>query len=236
MSSAPRLFVALFSLLAAAPVAAIPYDALYNGPTQNGTNFGISASSASAAQAAGIPIITPPVFSGAGVIDIVDQDIESVTLDPGDLVTPFEADSTWTVENIFGSDLDGALYLVFVAVDPRTVVVNNQSHVIDHIDALTGLEIDAAKGWSIVQTTDAQLGTIYYPAISLGSLDDGQQKQFDLRYHLEDLKTIPLGALTVVPMPQMRLAIAFVPVPEPGTALLVALGLAGLATRARQKS
>ena len=239
--TSPRWFhpypsTALLTLaLCAAPAGAVPYSALFNGPVSGPSNIGVSAGSASAAQAAGVPIVTPPVFSAAGVLDVVDQDLDSITIDPDDLDAPFEIDSTWTIENIFGSDLNGQLYLLFVAVDPRTIQIGGQTEIVDHIDSQTGLVIDGATGWVIVQTVDPVLGTLYYPAISLGSLSDGQQKDIVLRYVLNDLINFPDGPETIVPLPQLRLGMAFI-VPEPATGLLVVLGLVGLAARARQRS
>jgi hypothetical protein len=220
----------------ALPAGAVPYDALFDGPSQGGTQFGISVGSAAAAQAAGVPIVTTSIFAIDGVLEVVDQDVESINIDPSDLETPFEVDSTWTIENVFGQDLDGTVYLLFVAADPREIVINGQTEVVDHIDSEVGLQIDGAGGWSLVQTSDAQLGTLHYAAFSLGSMDAGQQKQVDLRYVLNDLINFPQGAQTVVPLPKLRIALGFTPIPEPGTALLVALGLTALAARARQRS
>jgi hypothetical protein len=222
-------------LLAASSVAAAPYAAVFNGPADaGGQNFGLSAGSAAAAQGAGVPLVVTDIFTIGGVLEVIDQGLSSSH--PNDLDLPLEVDSTWTIESDFANPLVGSVYLVFTTTDPRSVMVNGVLQTIEYEDSLAGLVLDPAQGWTLIQESDPLLGTLFYPAIDLGSLNPGQQKSFDLRYHLEQLISFPDGNETLVPLPSLRLAVAFVAVPEPGTALLVALGLAGLAARARQRS
>ena len=238
-SSRPS-FVVLSLLLAgvlssAAPVAAAPYAAVFNGPADGGgQNFGLSAASASAAQGAGVPLVVTDTFILGGVIEVVDQGISS--LHPSSIDVPFEIDSTWTIESEFGSPLVGSVYLVFTTTDPVDVVVNGVMETVEYEDSLAGLVLDPSNGWTLIQESDPQLGTLFYPAINLGSLDPGQQKSFVLRYHLQEVHTFQDGNDTLLPLPSLRLAVAFVPIPEPSTALLVAFGLVGLTARARQRS
>jgi hypothetical protein len=225
----------LAASLAATSAAAAPFDAVFNGPADGGgQNFGLSASSASAAQAAGVPLVVTDIFDTAGVINVVDQGLGGIH--PSQFPTPFETDSTWTIESAFGSTLAGSVYLVFTTTDPRSFTLNGVLQTVEYEDSLAGLELDPSNGWTLIQESDPQLGTLFYPAINLGSLDPGQQKSFVLRYHLEEIHTFPDGNDTFLPLPSLRIAVAFVPVPEPGTGFLLALGLAGLATRARKRS
>ena len=226
------LTVALVGALAGS-AAATPFPITFNGQGA-AQNFGISAASASAAQAAGIPILQTTVFDVTGVLDVVHQSLSAVHLSQTPN-TPFQTDSTWTVESVFGSHLDANMYLVFTTTDPGTVMLPGGNQNFEYQDSLVGLVLDATKGWALLQTSDPQLGTIFYPAISLGALDPGQQKDVDLRYHLEQLITFPNGNDKILALPKLRIAVAQV-IPEPSTALLFAFGLLGLAARSRARS
>jgi hypothetical protein len=233
-----RTSVLVASLAFSAPALAVPYAALFDGPAGgDGQNFGLSASSAAAAQAAGVPVVVTPIFTTVGVLEVVNQDLASITVDSDDLDIPFEIDSTWTVESVFSTPLIGNAYLVFPTTDPRTIDLGSGPQTIEYEDSLVGLVLDGAQGWALIQVSDPQLGTLFYPAISLGSLDPGQQKDVELRYHLEQLFNFPVGGgQELVPLPTLRIRFAFVPIPEPTTGLLVATGLLGLAARTRSRS
>jgi hypothetical protein len=218
----------------AAPALAASTAVLFDGPTLSGQHYGLSETSKTAAQSAGISIITPTMFSVNGVIDIVDQDLGSLVLDSVPSA-PFETTSVWTAKNVLGSNLDGTVYLVFTTADPREVVLPGGNQIADHDESQVGLRIDAADGWVLLQTSAAGLGSLYYPAVALGSLLANQEKQLDVRYVLNQILSFESGAQTLVPLPKLRIAMAFVPIPEPGTALLLGAGLIGLATRARKR-
>ncbi len=230
------LWVAGCLALYAAPALAASTAVVFDGPTQGGQHYGLSAASKTAAQAAGVSIITPSMFSVNGVIDIVDQDLGSLTLDEVPSA-PFETTSVWTAQNVLGSNLDGTVYLVFTTADPRTISLpGGGTQLVDYDESQVGLRIDAATGWVLLQTSAAGLGPLYYPAIALGSLLPDQTKQLDVKYVLNQILSFASGNETFVPLPELRIAMAFVPVPEPGTALLVAAGLIGLAARPRTRS
>jgi len=78
----------------------------------------------------------------------------------------------------------------------------------------------------------------YYPAVSLGALGDGQAtaEPFLIHYSLVDPPTIARGEDVELGIPQWHLLALTAPVPEPSTALLAGLGLAGLAARRRSRS
>ena len=240
----PRALLSLRSLvltpLAALSLALLPQHAraasigvVFDGPTNaSGQHYGLSASSATAAQAAGVGIVTPPMYDPDGVLSIVDQDLQSVSLEPGDLVTPFEIRSRWTAQSELDLSND-IVYLVFTTVDPRTFTIGSETMDVNYDEEKVGLRIDPASGWVLLRTSAASLGTLYYPAIPLGPLALAQQKQVDVNYYLEQLISFDSDGKTYLPLPKLHIQVAITPIPEPGTALLLALGLGGLAVRAR---
>ena len=139
---------------------------------------------------------------------------------PSDPTTalPFVADSQWTVRNTSGSFLDD-LVLLFTRVidDPGYPAVDV---------ALDGGVYD------VLAYTNASDVTRFYGAIALGDLAPDTSVQFDVRY-------IVAGPLPIIDgeyaIPRFGLAGLAHParVPEPGTALLVALGLVACVGRSR---
>lgn len=242
----PRALLWLRSLVLAALAAgslalrperavAASIGVVFDGPTDSaGQHFGLSAGSASAAQAAGVGIVTPPMFNPTGVLSIVDQDVSSRAIDPNTLHTPFEITSRWTAESD-RSLTDRIVYLVFTTVDPRTLTVGSTTIDVSYDEEKVGLRLDPASGWVLLRTSAPSLGTLYYPAISLGPLAFGQQKNVDVNYYLNQLITYRSGNDTFLPLPKLHIQVAIAPIPEPGTALLLALGLCGLAAPARAR-
>lgn len=225
----------------------------FNGPSDTaGKHWGVSSSSASAAQNAGVGILQAPLFNADGNLKVTKQNLNSISLNANQLNTPFEVTSDWTTQaqrNLKGSEV----YLVFTSIDPRTIKVNGKQRDVSYDPTQVGLKLDSSQGWSLLQTTSPTLGTIYYPAIKLGPLKQGKNKGIDVPYFLQQLiacnpncsdvdSTLSSqgssgkggkGKKTVVPLPKLRIAVAFAPIPEPGTALLLVAGLIGLAARKR---
>lgn len=221
-------------IASAAQAASIPV--LFDGPTSLGQHFGTSAAGATAAQAAGVPVLTPPLQNASGRLSLVGQNLTPGNLDEEDLITPFETDSHWTLQNISGLAYSDVVYLVFLTADPTELTLSTGPVTVDHDESQVGLRIDAASGWVLLQTSVAGLGTLYYPAVRLGPLGVGAQAQVDVNYYLNDLRYFEDGNDFVVALPTLRFAMAVVPIPEPGTGLLVGAGLCLLAVRARQRS
>ena len=231
------LLAATCLLLSAAAAFAGTIGLTFNGVTDStGKHWGVSAASASAAQSAGIPILTGAQISETtNKLDIVNQDLGSLTLTKNDLVTPFDVTSRWTAESE-QNFANSVVWLVFTSIDPRTFTVGGQQKDVNYDPTQVGLRVDSNAGWVLLQTSAPSLGTIYYPAVRLGPLAFQEREVVNVPYFLQQLITFDSNGSKVLPLPKLRIAIALTPIPEPATALLLVAGLCGLAVRARARS
>src|SRR5262249_45210591 len=150
----------------AAPARAVPVDVFFDGPStaaDPNTRFGLSATQATAVHDGfGVPFVSNYSILGSvvGTFDVA-QSFQGFSPDPPTAATN-RATSSWTVENISGSTILGASYLVFTHSDPFVT----DGVPVDYDDTHVGLTIDADLGWVIVQAS-ATGGPFYYPAILL---------------------------------------------------------------------
>lgn len=219
---------AAVTLALAAPAAAVPVTVYFDGPTDaSGQNWGISSSAAQDASSQGVPVITPPVYDIDGSLGVVDQTLQRSSVVIRLFLRRSSATSMWTAGA--DRDLNGDVYLLFATSEPYST---QNGTLVSYDPENVGLTIDGSApngdSWVLVQTTDPVLGTLYYPAISLGSLTDGQiTDPFAVNYVLR--RQLLQNVDGDLALPQLHLLMAFVPVPEPGTAALLALGLSALA-------
>lgn len=231
--------------LSALPAAAIPVDIFFEGPStpsDPSTSFGLGESQALAANANfAVPIIDTLSFVGTvtGTLAANPSFTPTSTLTSD---TENRATSSWTVDNVSSSDLAGATYLLFTHTDPFT----KDGVLVDYTDSNVGLTIDEALGWVIVKSVDPTLGAFYYPAILLdrsasdplnGFLGSGMTSaSFDVKYIVtQALTAAPAGSMEFQ-LPELQVGMGFSPVPEPGTATLVALGVLALSARRLRRS
>lgn len=144
---------------------------------------------------------------------------------------PFIADSTWTVTNQSGRDLEN-LFLVFLMVDLSGGYPN----------------IPVAVDGNQMQFLEYQAGSqkYYFAMVSLGALGDGladgesvehaQSTQFTMRYIVGGDMIFNGATQVMPPLGVYGLERDAAPVPEPGTALLVAVGFVGLAMAKRSRA
>jgi hypothetical protein len=131
------------------------------------------------------------------------------------------ASITWTVDNL-APGLLGATYLMFVTGDPFQGT--------QYADANVGITIDSELGWVLIPVQ-----SFLYPAILLGAPLGDQPVSFELNYVLrnEPLQANPDGMRL---FPQLRVAVGFTPVPEPGPAVLLGLGVLAIGVHRRLRS
>ena len=221
----------------ALPAAAVPVDVFFTGASIAGdpdTNFGMSQADAEAARDGfGLTIVDDLAFVGqvGGTLQ-ANPSFTPTSLPSTSMGTDNRATSNWTVDNIASFDLEGELYLLFTHTDPLTV--NGVD--VDYADANVGLTIDEALGWVIVKSTEPGVGDFYYAGIRLDNLlaAGATSTPFAVNYVInEPLIDAPVGSMEYQ-LPELQVGMGYSPVPEPGTVMLLALGLTALAARRRR--
>jgi len=147
---------------------------------------------------------------------------------------PFVADSLWTVINTGGEPLENA-YLVFEAVNlaPTALVPGGYPDIPVGIDGkLFKIVKYCPSATQIAQCDDPKAQPVYYfGALSLGSLGAEASTQIRVRYIVAG--DLPSNGANLV-MPPFAIA-GLINVPEPGTLLLLAGGLALFAAAGRRR-
>lgn len=174
-----------------------------------------------------------PTFAANSVDSLNEMlSVSSTDFNQNEDLTPFPptttgttfADSAWTVQNVSEEPLIGDLFFLLASV------VNEfefEGEMIRYGDDEVSLIIPANQSWEIVLSPSG----FYYPAVRLAEPlpTNGLSDALPIRIRIDG------GLETTAPnrfvLPKFLMGSAFTPIPEPSSALLVALGLAAIAVR-----
>jgi hypothetical protein len=225
--------------LAAAPAGAGSFTVFWDRPSFGGFAAGYGVTEATATSAAtngGIPIRQVANVPGWNPTSLpVDHAVDPSTLRLPVPVgsAPAAITSAWSAVNQTGNNSGSGvpqdLYLVYMRPNPT----GNVNY--DPIDI--GLTLQSGTGgldWAILQVPVASGNSVYYPAISLGTLANGATAAFPLLYTLDNPQVFTETFNFVLGMPRWSLGFVTIPIPEVSTGLLVVLGLLWIA-RTRPK-
>ncbi len=229
-------FLALVS--AGTSALAAPVDVFFNGnrPASDPTTaFGISLDSAiDARDNFGVPIITTVelLTTIANRISVAIPKSSSLSISPNPpTASRNTVISNWKVKNDSRGTLEDSSYLLFTHTDPYSVGRNT----VEYPDENVGLRIDAEDGWVIIRGQSDGVD-YYYPALLLGdNLTARQRVTASVHYVVDEaLVGVRKNGKTKYYLPKLQLGFAKVVVPEPGTALLLGLGLTVLAAQRKR--
>jgi hypothetical protein len=136
---------------------------------------------------------------------------------PATAAQPVVADSTWTVQNTSGRTLEDVLFIITRTVPQAGYPV-----------------LDVALDDNLVAVLEytTPTSTRHYGAIPLGTLAPNETATFTMRYIVAG--NLPLiGSQCVLPQLSAAALEGYDYVPEPTTAMLLALGLGAIAARRR---
>jgi hypothetical protein len=222
---------ALLALLGTAPARAVTTPVYFDRADFGfGDGWGVSDTTAQAANAAGIPIVATTTETWSPATLPVDHNVSEGSFNAGN---PSTIQSNWSAINNTGIN-DENLYLVFARPTPNAFVTEHED---------VGLVLSSGESgradWVIVQVQLDQSGnSVYYPAVSLGTLGAGAAANFKLYYSLFDLQISQGTELDEVGLPQWNLAFfsTAAPIPEPSSGVLMLVGLLGIARARRHRA
>ena len=232
-------------LLVPASALALPVDVYFQGirPSYDPTTaFGIGRTQAEMARDTyGVEIIADiggSLITPENTLGVTLPPSTSIVLNPDPPTAPVNrAASVWSVQNISGSTIAGAAYLLFTHTDP--FMTNGM--LVDYVDENVGITIDTDLGWVILMALDSNLNEYFYPALLLdrmastpinGVINDGESVSAEINYVVnQPMVEVGTGQFA---LPELQIGFGLRPIPEPGTALLLGLGLAALSTNRKR--
>jgi hypothetical protein len=240
----------LGSALASAPAHAASYTVFWDRADFGyGAGYGVSAATAQSANSAGIPTVRVASLLPQPSTLVVDHTLDPTTLNPPYPVGsgPATITSNWSATNGTGINAPGAppqtLYLVYERPITNTIDVNGQPQAVTYAASDVGLTLSndgngSGVDWVILQVPVANNGSVYYPAVSLGTLANGAAAAFPLFYTLNNPQVFRENFNYELGMPKWSLDFVSIPapIPEPSSGLLMLIGLLGIAGGRRKHS
>jgi hypothetical protein len=220
MRSRPRselralAIAAALALSAAAPARAFPV--FFNGDG----GFGVSATSANAAQSVGFRVIGGPLYPADSYdLSIPAPEVLSfhIRTSPS-LSHPTTAESRWTVTNGGETALDDAWLVFFTPVT--------------YTDSKVGIDLQMGGQWALVEASAGEVD-YFYPAVFLGDLDSSDSVSFFM-HHVIAQSLTKQGSTYILPKYSVGL-LQGVPLPEGSVLVSLAAGLALVAALRRGK-
>jgi hypothetical protein len=194
---------------------ALAFPVVFGGPG----GFGVSGSTASAAQAAGFALITDTAVAPADSVPLTipaPDVLSSHIVSSPSVANPNTAVSRWTVTNGGDSELNDA-WLVFFT--PLT-----------YTPSQVGIDLQPGGEWALVEVPVGQT-SYFYPAVFLGDIGAQNATTF-LMHHVVGQALTQVGNTLVLPQYQVGI-LTGVPLPEPAVGLLLAVAL-GVVLRIRR--
>ena len=147
---------------------------------------------------------------------------------------PLVAVSDWSLTNDGGT---GNVTLVVVSFSDTVVEIAGVSEKIQYASDTVGLDVTDA--WSFLEIDrssiiDPQLDPVYLFALDLGVVASGATVDFGMPYYLSNPRSYIGSAGFNVVLPRLEVMTVFVPIPEPGSGLLLGLGIIALACKGRK--
>ncbi len=225
--------------------SALPVSVFFDGPADaSGRRLGVSATSAAAAQAAGLPWIAPRVLQDAPAsLRLVMEEITpaDVSISPPGQPPRHQALATGWVEAVSGSGGTGgggahgsSLHVVFRSAGPGQAMLEGIPTLVEYDETRVGLSLDPALGWKLLQVPDPVLGVLNLPALDVPEPSPGGGPEAFSALELVTQSLHDDGKGGVV-WPRLRAELAMLVVPESQTGALLLSGLVLLASRQRQR-